>query len=106
MAFHLLTYAALYHGAARRTEQWIISLYASGLEKLPAENRPQLDIVYKNNTQFPSAEWRQILPQDFAATYGKSDIQPPPFLMLWRNTGDRATWAMVPEGMFVTSFAT
>ncbi len=105
MAFHLLMYAALYQGAARRTEQWITYRYALSLqdvaEKSPDQEVPALIVITDKGTALPSNQWRPVVPQDLEII--RQGCPLPPFPMFLSKTDSetpsKTTWAMVPEAM-------
>ena len=108
MAFHLLIYAALYQGAARRTEQWITSRYEQALrdrvQNNPAQKVPALIVLYDKGTALSLKQWRPITSQDLAPNGKEGGTTPvPPFPMFWRKPepgeDTLATWAMVPEAL-------
>lgn len=105
MAFHLLIYAALYHGAARRTEQWVTSRYALALQdvakKNPGQEIPDLIVLADKGVTLSSDQWRPMVPQDLALIGPGTPL--PPFPMFLGKTDpespSKTTWAMVPEAV-------
>lgn len=105
MAFHLLIYAALYQGAARRTEQWITYRYALALQDVAKQDQghevPALIVLTDKGTALPSNQWRPVVPQDLEII--RQGCPLPPFPMFLGKTDSetpsKTTWAMVPEAM-------